>query len=257
MARKKHYIVSEVAALLGSGPEYVRTLLREEKLKGHKCASGKWLIPRDQEEAFETYKLSDNDETVVTEQVNVPKEPFVRYVADEEHYTEVFARMNQVKHSLKLTSADLKKFNVYFEKDAKEDPIKFSDFLLILLNRGVKVQIVCMSPFGFFDYCRENLPDLIDHPGLDLRQNDSIHMKVFIFDDECAYIGSANLTGAAIGRRSKNNRNHEAGILAQNNDVFESAVAHFNRVWNDQDTIKCSWSRFENKLKAYKKRFSK
>lgn len=257
MARKNHYIVSEVAAILGSDPEYVRTLLREKKIKGHKCASNKWLIPKDQEEVFDTYKLTDDDEAVVTEQDNDPKEPFVRYIADEKHYTEVFARMNKVKHSLKLTSANLKKFDVYFEKDAKEDPIKFGDFLLILLNRGVKVQIVCMNPFGFFDYCRENLPSLIVHPGLDLRQNDSIHMKVFIFDDECAYIGSANLTGAAIGRRSKNKRNHEAGILVQNNDVFESASAHFERVWNDQDTIKSSWRRFENKLKAYKKRFSR
>lgn len=255
MARKKHYIVSEVAALLGSGPDYVRNLLRDGKIRGYKCASGKWLIPKDQEEAFETYRVAGEQPEEVHDET--PKESFIRYIADDDHYTEVFGRMMTVRRSLKMTSADLKKFNVYFEKDSKEDPIKFCDFLLILLNRGVKVQIVCMKPFGFYEYCRENLPDLIDHPGFELRQEDSVHMKVFIFDDECAYIGSANLTGAAIGRRSSNNRNHEAGILAQNNEIFEAAVAHFNRVWNGPDTIKSSYSRFENKLKEYRKRFSR
>lgn len=252
MARKKHYIVSEVAALLGSSPNYVYTLLKEGKLSGYKCASGKWLIPKEQGVDWEALKVCHVD-TQGCESDRQPVEPFIRYVADDEHYSEVFARMNQVRRSLKLTSANLKNFNVYFDKKSKDDPIKFCDFLLILLNRGIKVQILCMKPFGFYAYCKEHLPELIDHPGLEIRQNDRNHMKVFIFDDECAYVGSANLTGAAIGRRSGGSRNHEAGILAQSNDIFQSAKAHFESVWNDPDTIKSNWHRFENKRKEFVK----
>lgn len=256
MARKKHYIASEVAALLGSSPNYVYTLLKEGKITGYKCASGKWLIPKEQDvdwDSLKVYKEVSEDEP--TSQMSL--ESFTRYIADDEHFSEVFARMNQVMRTLKLTSADLKNFNVYFEKNSKEDPIKFCDFLLILLNRGIKVQIVCMKPFSFYTYCEEHLRELIDHPGLEIRQNDHNHMKVFIYDDECAYIGSANLTGAAIGRRANGSRNHEAGILAQNNDIFQAAMAHFDRVWNDPDTLKSSWHRFENKKKEFIKLYKK
>lgn len=256
MARKKHYIVSEVAALLGSSPGYVYTLLKEAKLSGYKCASGKWLIPKDQDVDWEALKVC----TVVAQEDpdnQQPLEPFTKYIADDEHYSEVFAKMNQVRRSLKLTSADLKNFNVYFEKESKEDPIKFCEFLLILLNRGIKVQILCMKPFSFYTYCEEHLPELIDHPGMEIRLNDHNHMKVFIFDDECAYVGSANLTGAAIGRRANGSRNHEAGILAQNNELFQSAMAHFERVWDDPDTLKSKWHRFENKKKEFIKLYKK
>lgn len=256
MARKKHYIVSEVAAMLGCSPNYVYSLLADGVLHGHKCASGKWLIPKEQGVDFDSLKLV---KTPIAEKElkEAPVEPMIRYIADEEHYNEVFLRMNAVKHSLKLTSADLKNFNVYFEADSKEDPIKFRDFLYILLNRGIRVQIVCMDPFSFFAGCQENFRELIDHPLLELRQEDSVHMKVFIYDDETVYIGSANLTGAAIGRRKGGSRNHEAGILAQNNEVFNAAVAHFNRVWDGPDTIKTHHHRFEKKLKAYKERRAK
>ena len=37
------------------------------------------------------------------------------YVADEEHYTEVFRRMTEVKRSLKIATVDLKNFNVTIE----------------------------------------------------------------------------------------------------------------------------------------------
>jgi len=254
--RKKYYIVTEVAALLGSSTGYVYDALKSGKLKGHKCGSGKWLIPKEQEDTFADLTVpSEEKPNNLSEAVARPS--FIRYIADAEHYTEVFARMNQVKHTLKLASGDLKNFNVYFSADKDAEPIKFCDFLLLLLKRGIHVQIVCMKPFGFYNRCKEELPELLEHHNLEIRQCDHNHMKVFIFDDECAYIGSANLTGAAIGRRSSNARNHEAGILVQNNDIFQQAASHFAKVWEGPDNLKSTWHRFAKKSKESLKKYSK
>jgi len=74
-------------------------------------------------------------------------------------------------------------------------------------------------------------------------------MKVFIFDDERAYIGSANITSAAIGKRASGNRNHEAGMLVSGANMMKSPLQHFEKVWNGPDILKSSWKRFATKAK--------
>lgn len=54
------------------------------------------------------------------------------YIADEEHYTEVFRRMTEVKHSLKIATGDLKNFNVTIERNGEEEKIRLCDFFLRL-----------------------------------------------------------------------------------------------------------------------------
>ena len=120
------------------------------------------------------------------------------YVADEEHYTEVFKRMTEVKRSLKIATANLKNFNVTIEADGGEETLRLCDFFLRLVERGVQVQVVCMKPFGFYLYAKENCPQLLENPLFELRYNGRNHMKIFIFDDECAYFGSANITSCGI-----------------------------------------------------------
>lgn len=171
------------------------------------------------------------------------------YVADEEHYTEVFRRMTEVKHSLKIATANLKNFNVTIETGGEEKTLRLCDFILSLVERGVRVQVVCMKPFGFYLYAKENCPQLLEHPLFELRYNGSNHMKVFIFDDECAYIGSANITSAAIGKRVK--RNHEAGMLVWGESMTEAPLRHFERVWNDPDNLKHTWKRFTKMAKDF------
>lgn len=78
-------------------------------------------------------------------------------------------------------------------------------------------------------------------------------MKIFIFDDECAYIGSANITSAAIGKRANGNRNHEAGILVSGVNMMKYPLQHFEKAWNDPDILKSSWKRFATKAKDLEK----
>lgn len=175
------------------------------------------------------------------------------YVADEEHYTQVFKRMTEVKHSLKIATANLKNFSITVEIDKGEETLRLCDFFLSLVERGVHVQVVCMKPFGFYNYTMENCPQLLDNPLFELRHNEHNHMKIFIFDDECAYIGSANITSAAIGKRANKSRNHEAGILMWGPTMMQAPLHHFEMVWNDPGFLKHTWKRFATKAKELAK----
>lgn len=175
------------------------------------------------------------------------------YVADEEHYTQVFKRMTEVKHSLKIATANLKNFSITVEIDKGEETLRLCDFFLSLVERGVHVQVVCMKPFGFYNYTMENCPQLLDNPLFELRHNEHNHMKIFIFDDECAYIGSANITSAAIGKRANKSKNHEAGILMWGPTMMQAPLHHFEMVWNDPGFLKHTWKRFATKAKELAK----
>lgn len=175
------------------------------------------------------------------------------YVADEEHYTQVFKRMTEVKHSLKIATANLKNFSITVEIDKGEETLRLCDFFQSLVERGVHVQVVCMKPFGFYNYTMENCPQLLDNPLFELRHNEHNHMKIFIFDDECAYIGSANITSAAIGKRANKSRNHEAGILMWGPTMMQAPLHHFEMVWNDPGVLKHTWKRFATKAKELAK----
>lgn len=161
--------------------------------------------------------------------------------------------MTEVKHSLKIATANLKNFSITVEIDKGEETLRLCDFFLSLVERGVHVQVVCMKPFGFYNYTMENCPQLLDNPLFELRHNEHNHMKIFIFDDECAYIGSANITSAAIGKRANKSRNHEAGILMWGPTMMQAPLHHFEMVWNDPGFLKHTWKRFATKAKELAK----
>ena len=160
-----------------------------------------------------------------------------------------------MKHSLKIATANLKNFSVSIETDEGDKKLRLCDFFLSLVERGVHVQIVCMKPFGFYNYSMENCPQLLDNPLFELRYNGRNHMKIFIFDDECAYFGSANITKAALGKRASGCGNHEVGLLVSGS-MMQEPLRHFEKSWNDPDVIKHSWKRFATKAKELEKRYN-
>ena len=71
-----------------------------------------------------------------------------------------------------------------------------------------------------------------------------VHFKILIFDLELAYIGSANLTGAAFGTKGKDHRNFEAGILTSEADLVSEAVEQFDGMWMGTPCKTCKRKRF-------------
>ena len=142
-----------------------------------------------------------------------------------------------------------------YDSEDEEETLRLCDFFLSLVERGVQVQVVCMKPFGFYLYAKENCPQLLENPLFELRLNERNHMKLFVFDDECAYIGSANITSAAIGKRANGKRNHEAGMLVWGDEMIEAPLCQFENVWDDPCVLKHTWKRFAKKAKEWEKLF--
>ena len=111
-----------------------------------------------------------------------------------------------------------------------------------------------MKPFSFYLYTKEKCPQLLEHPLFELRFNERNHMKIFIFDDDCAYFGSANITEAAIGRRANGHRNHEVGLIVRG-AMLQAPLSHFGKSWDDPDILKHSWKRFTTKAKEFRERY--
>ena len=244
----KYISTKDAVRLTGLSTQEIYDLIHEGKLPAHKAPKSGWrILPQDLEELG----LIRNGSGSIVEEPQT--EGGVAYVADEEHYTEVFKWMAEVKSYLKIATGDLKNFNVTVESEDGEETMRLCDFFLSLVERGVQVQVVCMKPFGFYLYAKENCPQLLENPLFDLRYNGQNHMKLFAFDDECVYIGSANITSAAIGKRANGKRNHEAGMLLWGEDMIEAPLSHFDRVWDDPDILKHTWKRFATKAKEWEK----
>lgn len=245
MAIKKYISTKDAIRLTGLSKQKIYDLIHDGKLPARKAPKSGWRISPLDLDALGLIK--EEMDSIVEE----PKrEDSFSYVADEEHYTQVFKRMTKVKHSLKIATGDLKNFSISVESDGGEETLRICDFFLSLVERGVQIQVVSMKPLGFYLYAKENCSQLLENPLFELRYNGHNHMKIFIFDDECAYIGSANITSAAIGKRVK--RNHEAGMLVRG-PMMQALLNHFEKSWNDPDTLKHTWKRFATMAKELDK----
>lgn len=248
MSNNKYISTKDVARLTGLSTQDIYDLIHKGILQAHKAPKSGWRISA---QALTDLGLIPQKASLLAEERQI--EDGFSFVADEEHYTLVFRKMTEVKRCLKIATANLKNFNVVVESDDTSKTFRLCDFFLSLVERGVHVQVVCMKPFGFYLYAKENCPQLLENSNFELRYNEHNHMKIFIFDDECAYIGSANITSAAIGKRANGNRNHEAGILVSGVNMMKYPLQHFEKAWNDPDILKSSWKRFATKAKDLEK----
>ena len=249
MPINKYISTKDAVRLTGLSTQEIYDLIHGGTLPARKAPKSGWRISRQNLDILGLIH-EDGADSIAEE---LQTKDCVSYVADEEHYTEVFKRMTEVKRSLKIATANLKNFNVIVESDGGNETLRLCDFFLSLVERGVQVQVVCMKPFGFYLYTKENCPQLLENPLFELRCNERNHMKIFVFDDECAYIGSANITAAAIGKRASGSRNHEAGILVWGPTMIQTPLRHFEKAWNDPDILKSTWKRFATKAKELDK----
>ncbi len=148
------------------------------------------------------------------------------YIANEEHFKEVLKRMESVKHSLWIGTADIK--DLYIKVGMKEEPLLA--LLAKLLKRGVNIRLIhAKEPGPIFREEFDKYPLLAKC--LERVLCPRVHFKLIVFDNQLAYIGSANLTGAGMGMKSARNRNFEAGILTDEPSIVDKAAEQFDDVW--------------------------
>jgi len=58
-----------------------------------------------------------------------------------------------------------------------------------------------------------------------------VHFKSVVVDGQFAYSGSANLTGAGMGAKSKEKRNFESGFITTDKEIIEKIMQQYDEVW--------------------------
>lgn len=165
--------------------------------------------------------------------------PFLKYIADAQHYSEVLSKLASVKRTLWIGTADIK--DLYIQQGGNAIPML--GVLASLLKKGVEIRLIHAKEPG------ENFRSDFDHnpilcTNLERVLCPRVHFKMLIFDMESVYVGSANLTGAGIGMKSPQKRNFEAGIYTNDPEILESAIQQFDTVWMGAHCEKCGRREF-------------
>ncbi|MBM6674368.1 phospholipase D-like domain-containing protein [Marseilla massiliensis] len=160
--------------------------------------------------------------------------PFIKYIANTQHYDDVLAHVASVKNTLWIGTADIK--DVYVKSGTTSVPLLAVFDKLVKRNVAIRL-IHAKEPGPVFRKEHEKFPALWS--SMEMALCPRVHFKLIIFDMETAYIGSANLTGAGIGMKSGQKRNFEAGILTNEPSLVEAAINQFDEVWRGKFCEKC------------------
>ena len=211
MKRTKYYHTDEVAKILKLSANEVRAMLVSKELKGFKRGR-RWFINMDQP-ALEKAKVE-----------HTPSNPptFIHYIKDADHENAIYQNLCETMHSVYITTYNFR--DVYFRGKS----------LISILNElsddGIDVKVICADLYTkkekSFDFsiCPRN------------------HTKLFIFDEELVYIGSANLSRTALNDRSDKDKgisNHEAGILTNDSSIVKQALQHFHHIQKKENCRTC------------------
>ena len=166
-------------------------------------------------------------------------EPYIKYIANEDHYNEVIAKVASVKRNLWIGTADLK--DVYVKSASEVIPLLA--VLDKLIKKGVEIRLLhAKEPGPAFREDFDRYPDLAR--GIERCLCPRVHFKIIVFDLETAYIGSANLTGAGIGMKNSRRRNFEAGLLTNESTLVARAAEQFDEVWGGAYCHECGRKQF-------------
>lgn len=163
----------------------------------------------------------------------------LQYIKNEQHYTFFIEAIRQARRTIWIGTADIKDLYIKEGKDA----VPLLKLLEQKVKEGVEVRLIHAKEPG------QNFRDDFDkYPLLWSRMErvlcPRVHFKLLIFDLKQAYIGSANLTGAALGMKGKDNRNFEAGIFTSVEELVKEAVGQFDCLWMGIPCKTCKRKKF-------------
>jgi excisionase family DNA binding protein len=157
-----------------------------------------------------------------------------RLIINENHYEEVIERICSAKSSIRIMTANFKRFRLKpTDKQGMFYGTPFIECLMEKAVQGVSVQIICSKPSQSFTkewmecFQRMNNPKVFEYKFCDRN-----HAKVFIIDDMVAYVGSANVTKAGLRQDIISQQNIEAGILTEDPVLVSSIRSFFSEIWN-------------------------
>ncbi len=164
----------------------------------------------------------------------------IKFITDREIYEEVICkRIPGAKKFLWLATADLK--DLYIDKNGKMVP--FLEVLSDLIKRNVEIRLLhAKEPGPAFRKDFDRYPNLIK--GMERILCPRVHLKAVVVDGRFAYTGSANLTGAGVGAKSKDKRNFEAGIITTEKKIISKIMEQFDGIWRGAYCKSCRRKKF-------------
>ena len=166
-----------------------------------------------------------------------------RLIVNENHYEEVIQRVCSAESSIRIMTANFKRFRLKpTTKQGRNynDGTPFIEYLIQKAVQGVSVQILCSMPSQSFTEEWEEYYHKMDDPELfEYMFCIRNHAKVVIIDDKLAYVGSANVTSAGLGQGLISPGNFEAGILTENIELVSTVNNFFSIVWDENRCCNC------------------
>lgn len=135
-------------------------------------------------------------------------------------------RIPLAKHYLWIVTADIK--DMYVERNRGYKP--FLELLADLVSTGVAVRLIhAKEPGPRFREDFDQYDELLNSDLFERIFCPRVHTKAIIIDNEIAFVGSPNLTGAGMGSKHEDKRNFEAGFLFDEPDEIQVLTT-----WVDQ-----------------------
>ncbi|MGB5517272.1 MAG: phospholipase D-like domain-containing protein [Gammaproteobacteria bacterium] len=152
-----------------------------------------------------------------------------KLVLNEEIYEElVQQRIPLTRHFIWIVTADIK--DMYVQVNSTYAP--FLEVLADLVSRGVAVRLIhAKEPGPRFREEFDQYDQLVDNELFERVLCPRVHTKAVIIDNELAFAGSPNLTGAGMGSKHKDKRNFEAGFLFDDAEEIAKLVTWVDRLY--------------------------
>lgn len=164
-------------------------------------------------------------------------------ILNEAHYERVIDKLvPRAERFLWIATADIKDVHV---EGAAGRFVPFLAVLAELVERGVDVRLMhAKEPGPAFREDFDRFPVLIDSERFERILCPRLHMKAIVLDGRVAYVGSANLTGAGLGAKSRARRNLEAGVLTDDPAIVEPLMEELDRLYLGEHCLDCERREF-------------
>jgi phosphatidylserine/phosphatidylglycerophosphate/cardiolipin synthase-like enzyme len=165
----------------------------------------------------------------------------VELLTDEDIYQRVMREdIPAARHSVLILTALVKQTIIEMEQG------EYAPFLKLasdLASRGVSFFLMFAGkpskPFlkSYLEYCQAQ-------SRIKIRLCTRNHMKIVLIDGKKLYLGSANLTGAGMGRKGKNKRNFEFGFFTKDQRIIQSISKSFQEIWDGTHCGTCQVKKY-------------